>query len=250
MISVHPILFKIGPITVYSWGFMLALAIIVAIWGIGRLFEREGYDKEKVLDITLITVIAGLLGGRMLYIILFAWADFLAHPLIFFAYSSGGLVWYGAFTGGFLGFLIYIYKSGLKFWSISDMFAPFIALGYAIVRIGCFMWGCCYGKVTSSPLGVVFPGVDNLPHYPTQLFSSAINIVLFILLLNYFPKRKFPGQVFLLYIAGYSVYRFIIEFFRYNEFLYNGLSLAQYISIGLFIAAVIIHFNKRRSRSV
>lgn len=241
----HPILFKIGPLTVYSWGFMLALAIIVAIWGIGKLFVREGYDKEKVLDITLITVIAGLLGGRLLFILLFAWDDFLANPLIFFAYSSGGLVWYGAFAGGFLGFVIYIYKSGLNFWNVADMFAPFVALGYAMVRIGCFMWGCCYGKVTSSPLGVVFPGVDNFTRYPTQLFSSAINLLLFILLITYFPRRKFPGQVFLLYLIGYSIYRFSIEFFRFNEILYYGLSLAQYMSLGLLIAAAIMYLRRR-----
>lgn len=241
----HPILFKIGPLTVYSWGFMLALAIIVAIWGIGKLFAQEGYDKERVLDITLVTVLAGLLGGRLVFILLFAWADFLANPLMFFAYNSGGLVWYGAFTGGFLGFVIYIYKSGLKFWNVADMFAPYVALGYAMVRIGCFMWGCCYGKVTSSPLGVVFPGVDNLTRYPTQLFSSAINIILFILLITYYPRRKFPGQVFLLYIMGYSIYRFSIEFLRFNEILYHGLSLAQYTSLGLFIAAVIIYLQRR-----
>lgn len=244
LIGMHPILFKIGPLAVYSWGFMLAVAIIVGIWGIGNLFAKEGYDKEKVLDMTLIMVIAGLLGGRIAFILFFAWADFVVHPLMFFAYRSGGLVWYGAFTGGFLAFLIYIYKSGLKFWPVADMFAPYLALGYAIVRIGCFMWGCCYGKVTSSPLGVVFPGVDNLTRYPTQLFSSALNFILFGLLITYFPKRKFSGQVFLLYLIGYSIYRFSIEFLRFNEILYWGLSLAQYISIGLFIVAAILYIQR------
>lgn len=241
----HPILFKLGPITIYSWGFMLALAIIVAIWGIGRLFAREGYNKERVIDITLVTVIAGLLGGRLLYIILFLWSDFLAHPLLFFAYSSGGLVWYGAFAAGFLAFLIYLNKSGLYFWKVADMFAPFVALGYAMVRIGCFMWGCCYGIVTSSSLGMVFPGVDNLTRYPTQLFSSAINVILFILLITYYARRKFDGQVFLLYMMGYSIYRFAIEFLRFNESHYLGLSLAQLFSIGLFIVAVIVYIKRR-----
>lgn len=241
----HPILFKIGPLAVYSWGFMLAVAIIVAIWGTGRLFQKAGYDKEIVLDMVLIMVIAGLLGGRIAYILTFAWDEFLAHPLMFFAFRSGGLVWYGAFTGGFLAFLIYIHRSNLDFWRVADMFAPYVALGYAIVRIGCFMWGCCYGKPTSSPLGVVFPGVDNLARYPTQLFSSAINFIFFVLLITYYPKRKFPGQVFLLYLTAYSIYRFCIEFLRFNEVLYYGLSLAQYISIGLFIAAIVLYIRRR-----
>lgn len=241
----HPILFKIGPLAVYSWGFLLAVAVIVAIWGIGRLFTREGYDKEKVLDMTLIMVIAGLLGGRLLYILLFEWSNFLAHPLMFFAFRSGGLVWYGAFAGGFLAFLVYIRRNGLKFWKVADMFAPYLALGYAIVRVGCFMWGCCYGKVTTSPLGVVFPFVDNLTRYPTQLFSSAINLILFILLITFYPKRKFTGQVFLFYLIGYSIYRFIIEFFRFNISLYWGLSMAQYATIGLFIVAVLLYFHRR-----
>ncbi|MGI5922055.1 MAG: prolipoprotein diacylglyceryl transferase [Syntrophomonadaceae bacterium] len=240
-----PVLVKIGDISIYSWGFMLAIAMVVAIWGVGRLLAREGYDSGIAIDIVMVMIVAGLVGARSLYIITFEWQNFLAHPLMFFAFPSGGLIWYGGFIGGLVGFVIYVWKKGLSFWHMADVLAPFAALGYAIVRLGCFLNGCCFGNITNSKWGVVFHVVDNHLRYPTQLFSSAVNLLLFFILLNLFPRRKFPGQVFLVYLIGYSIYRFIIEFYRFNVQYYANLSIAQLISIGLFIAGVMLYIWKR-----
>jgi phosphatidylglycerol:prolipoprotein diacylglycerol transferase len=245
----YPVLIKIGAISIFSWGFMLAIAMLVAIWGVGRLFDREGYDREIVLDMVIVMIISGLIGARVLYITTFEWQTFLAHPLMFFDYRSGGLIWYGGFIGGFLGFVIYIWKKGLSFWQMADIYSPYTALGYAIVRIGCFLNGCCFGDVTSSKWGVVFPAVDNYFRYPTQLYSSAINFIFFILLMKLFPRRRFPGQVFLVYLIAYSVYRFVIEFFRFNANYYANLSIAQFISLTLFTLGVIFYFRQRNKYS-
>jgi phosphatidylglycerol:prolipoprotein diacylglycerol transferase len=245
----HPVLIKIGNLSIFSWGFMLAIAMIVAIWGVGRLFTREGYEKDIVLDMVIIMIISGLIGARVLYIATFEWQNFLANPLMFFDYRSGGLIWYGGFAGGFLGFVIYIWKKGLSFWKMADMYSPYTALGYAIVRIGCFLNGCCFGHVTTSKWGIIFPAVDNFYRYPTQLYSSAINLVIFVILLNLFPRRRFPGQVFLVYVICYSIYRFMIEFFRFNAFYYDNLSLAQLVSIALFAVGIMLYFRQRNKYS-
>ena len=120
-----PTLFEIGPITVNAWGFMLALAVIISIYGVGRLFEREGYDKEMVLDLTLLMVVAGVIGSRLAYVAVYEWQEFLNNPMVIFGFHEGGiagLIWYGGLIGGFIPFAIYVWKKKLDFWKLLDMF--------------------------------------------------------------------------------------------------------------------------------
>jgi phosphatidylglycerol:prolipoprotein diacylglycerol transferase len=248
LIRMHPVLIDLGRIKVYSWGFMLAVAVLFAIVGISKRFKEEGYDSEKVLDMVIILVVTGLLGSRLAYIALFEWEDFLSHPGIFFSLTGGGfsgLVWYGGFTASVLAFIIYIRHQGYSFWKMADIFSPFLALAYAVVRIGCFLNGCCYGKVSESACAVVFPFVDELSRHPTQLYSSAINFVLFAVLLWYYPRRKFSGQIFIFYLLGYSVYRFIIEFFRENWVFFGHLSVSQIYSLILLAAGISLYIWRR-----
>ncbi|MDD2619431.1 MAG: prolipoprotein diacylglyceryl transferase [Syntrophomonadaceae bacterium] len=249
----HPILFKLGPITVYSWGFMLAIAVLVGIIGVRKLFTKEGYDPEIVLDLAIVMVVSGLLGARLLYIWTYEWDLFLSSPLLVInpgADGIKGLIWYGALLGGFLGFAIYIWRKQLPFWRVADLFAPFAALGYSLVRIGCFMAGCCYGKFCSLPIGVVFPDLGEFARYPTQLFSSLINLLIFIFLLWYLPRRKYPGQVFLIYLILYAMYRFIIEFFRANLVMFGPFSNSQIYSLIILFAAIAFYaWQNSRNRN-
>lgn len=234
----HPVLLQIGSLKIYSWGFMLAIAAIVAILGIRRRFDREGYDREMVLDMVVIMVLFGILGGRVAYIIFYEWADFLARPTIFFSPGFSGLVWYGAFMGGLLAFLFYIWKKSLDLWEMADIFAPYLALGYALVRIGCFLNGCCYGLPTGSEFGVVFPQVDEELRHPTQLYSSLLNFILAIFLLWLSGRRLFKGQIFIVYLIGYCIYRFIIEFFRFSLINWGPFTLGQLYTLILLAAAL------------
>jgi phosphatidylglycerol:prolipoprotein diacylglycerol transferase len=248
----YPTLVEIGPVTVNSWGLMLAIAVIISIFGVGRLFQREGYDREMVLDMVLIMVIVGILGARLTYVWVYQWEEFWHNPAILFSLSDGGisgLIWYGALIGGFLSFIIYVRWKKLDGWRLLDMYAPYVAFSYALVRIGCFLAGCCYGEPTACGLGVVFPYVDELPRHPTQLYSSVVNFFLFAFLLWYYPHRKFVGEVFILYIGGYAVYRFIIEFFRENLIYYGFFTIGQVFSLLLLILAVVLYWWKKRSAS-
>jgi phosphatidylglycerol---prolipoprotein diacylglyceryl transferase len=250
MVRLHPILVNLGRIKVYSWGFMLAVAVLVSVLGLTKRFQAEGYDPEHVLDLVIILVLTGLLGSRIAYIVMFQWQEFMVHPSVFFGWTAGGfsgLVWYGGFTAGFLAFLIYIRIMGYDFWKLADILAPYLALSYAIVRIGCFLNGCCYGKVSDSACAVVFPYVDGLSRYPTQLYSSAINLVLFVGLLWWYPRRKFSGQIFILYLLGYSVYRFLIEFIRENSVFWGPLSPSQVYSLALLAVGTGLYWWRRAS---
>lgn len=244
----HPVLLEFGWFRIYSWGFMLALAVLIAIWGVSRLFKQKGYDPDKVIDMVIIMVVAGLLGARIAYVLVYQWQEFLANPAMMFSLSEGfsGLIWYGGFICGFGAFLIYIYKHKMSFWETVDMFAPYLALGYALVRIGCFLNGCCYGEMTDSSLGVVFPYVDGVPRHPTQLYSSVLNLLLFFWLIWYYPRRKFSGQILILYLMGYSAYRFVVEFFRESLIMYGPLTIGQVYTLVLLLFGILLYIWRMR----
>ncbi|HZK44420.1 MAG TPA: prolipoprotein diacylglyceryl transferase [Syntrophomonadaceae bacterium] len=244
----YPVLFKIGSFSVYAWGFMLAIAVIISIYGVGKLFEREGYDKEIVVDMVLIIVIAGIIGARIAYILVYEWTTLITNPLSLFSIRSGGisgLIWYGGVIGGAIPFFIYMYKKKLPFWLVADMLAPFIALSYALVRVGCFLNGCCYGNITDSIFGVVFPYVDAFARHPAQIYSSILNLILFGFLIWFYPRRKFDGQVIIYYILGYSVYRFIVEFFRESIIMCGSITLGQVYTLILLAIGLILYFWRK-----
>ncbi len=245
----RPVLFSIGIFHVYAWGFMLATAVVVAVWGCGRLFEKEGYEKEWAMDLIVLMVLCGLAGSYLLYFFTYDWKIFLSSPQSYLELHQGGirgLVWYGGFIASFIPLYFYIRRKNLSFWKLADIFAPFTALGYALVRIGCFMAGCCYGIPTDSALGVVFPAVDALSRYPTQLFSSAANFVIFSLLIWFYPRRRFSGQVAIFYLGLYPIYRFFIEIFREKEAMVGFVTQAQFISIAILVVAFGLYFWRSR----
>lgn len=247
----HPVLISFGRLNVYSWGFMLAVAVIIAIFGLRKMFKEEGYDPDSVIDLVIILVVAGVLGSRVAYIVLYQWQEFITNPWAVLSFANGGfsgLVWYGAFLLTVPLFIWFVKRRGYQMWNVLDMLAPFVALGYAIVRIGCFLNGCCYGEITHSALGVVFPAVDGLARYPTQLFSSGLNFILFIGLIYYYPRRTFSGQIFILYLMGYSIYRFIVEYYRDSLINFGPFTMGQVVTLGLFILALFL-YNWRNKKA-
>ena len=247
----HPVLVQIGGISLYSWGFMLAIAVIISTVGVRYYFVQEGLNPNIVLDIVLITVICGIIGARIAYILLYEWSAFLTDPWAVLTPFSGGIsgmVWYGGLIAGFVAFAVILWLRDLPFWRVLDIFAPFVALSYAIARIGCFLSGCCYGKPTQSVLGVVFPYVDSLSRHPTQLYGTAVNLILFLFLVWFYPRRHFSGQIVILYLIGYAVYRFILEFFRVNIIMYGPLSIGQVYSLLLLLVALWLYYWRNRQQ--
>jgi phosphatidylglycerol:prolipoprotein diacylglycerol transferase len=253
----HPILFRIGPLTIHTYGLMLAIAFLTGISLAVRQAKLEGEDPQKVFDLCFYLVVAAIIGSRLLFVVL-NYRFYLDNPLQIFMLWKGGLVFYGGLLGALMVGTWYIRRHQLPLWKITDILAPSIAAGQAIGRLGCFSAGCCYGRQTDLPWAVTFTDPNCLAplgvqRHPTQLYSSAAALVIFLLLLLIYRFHRFRGQVFWSYVVLYSVGRFILEYFRGDErgfvrLLGHVLSTSQLISaLALIIGITMLIILRKRT---
>ena len=236
----HPILVKWGPITIYSYGLAMAVAFLTVIGLARRAAARDlaGHvpmQPDALIDWACWTIIGGMLGGRLLYLIL-NWHVYAAEPLEIVAVWHGGLIWYGGFAGGLLAQGLYFRRRGIAFLRGTDQVIPFATLGHAIGRLGCFTNGCCFGVPTSAWWGVQFPGQASRV-VPTQLLEAAALGALFLILraLQTPERLRRPGTLFGSYLIGYAVIRWNVERWRAHQPIVGlGWTLHQWISVGLF----------------
>jgi phosphatidylglycerol---prolipoprotein diacylglyceryl transferase len=258
----YPVLFRIGNFAVTSFGLMMFLSFISGSWITGKMLKRYGLNPELIWDMLAWIAIGGILGAKAYYLALH-WQDLVADP-VHELLSRGGLVWYGGLIGGVTAYYVQIRKRGLPLAVMYDATAPALAIAYAVGRLGCFLVGDDYGEYTSGSLGIAFPQGsppstaghlrsigDSIPAtipdsaivpvHPTQLYEIGMALIMFSILWRLASKKLRPGQLFAVFMALYSVERFIIEFVRAKEdrFLF-GLSTSQGMSILLLIAAVIL----------
>jgi phosphatidylglycerol---prolipoprotein diacylglyceryl transferase len=234
---VHPILFQIGGVSIYSYGAMISLAILVAALALFREAPKEGINPDQVLEAIIVAAAAGLVGSRLLYVAL-NWSYF-SHRLtdILFARFEG-LTFYGAFFGGALALLIWGRWRKVRFLPMADLLAPYLALGYAFGRIGCFLNGCCFGKISGVAWAMPAAMVDNLLRHPVQLYASVGAVLIFIVLKLLRKARPFQGFTLAALFAFYGMLRFTTEFFRAEPVVWLGLTFAQLFSLGLSLSAV------------
>ncbi len=240
----HPILFSAGPITLYSYGVLLAAAYLLGLWMAVRRARAAGVDGNKIMDLLIWVIIAALVGAKaLLFIIDFrhftsSWQEFTT------LLRSGG-VFYGGLIAAILVCVYQLRKHRLPLWTSTDLFAPGIALGYMVGRLGCLMAGCCYGKPTDVAWAITFtdPAANfnvgtplNVPLHPTQIYESLAGLVILVALLVLEKRRgAFPGRTFWSFAFLYAVLRFGIEFFRGDDrgLVFNMLSTSQFISVVL-----------------
>lgn len=207
--------------------------------------NRRRLDPERVGDVLWKTLLAGLLGGRLLYVALNG-SYFLSRPWDIFKIWEGGLVWYGGLAlGGAVGIFLFR-KMGLNFLQSLDLCAPGLALAHGLGRVGCFFAGCCYGRPTHAPWGVTFNDPHSLapggmPLHPTQLYESFLELLLFGVL-AWLSRRKSPaGTVGWSYLLGTGLVRFFVEFFRDDPRgpVWMSWPLTQWMSVGLILAGLV-----------
>ena len=247
----------IGPITIHMYGVMIAAGFLAALLMTLRRGKKRGYDEDLIWGIFFCAIIGGMLGTRILYYIVEI-PEILKDPSILWDFKNGYVV-YGGIIGGIFAGWLYCRIKKLKFLAYFDLMMPSIALAQGFGRIGCFLAGCCYGKETSGPLAVTFTSSDfapnNIPLIPTQIYSSILDFVHFLLLLYVAKHKKADGQVAACYLIFYSIGRFIIEFFRgdIERGSVGSFSTSQFISIFTAIAGIIVLFvatvNKKDSRN-
>lgn len=224
------------------YGVMTMFGYLAAMLYCLKQRPKIDISKDELFDIMFFIVLGAILGGKLFFII-FNWDAFAASTLI--EKIRYGFVFFGGFIGAITTGLILARVKKLPFFKFADFFAPAIALGHAIGRIGCFCAGCCYGKVSHSFLSVKFHNPECLvPYhlhdiglYPTQLMEPLGNFILFFILLTVFNKKHKEGTVIASYIIGYGLIRFIVEFFRGDDrgAYILGLSPSQFIAAVLII---------------
>ncbi|WP_244834252.1 prolipoprotein diacylglyceryl transferase [Clostridium sp. BJN0001] len=237
-------LFDIFGIHIRGYGTMIAIGIIVASIIFISKGKKKNYDENSLLNIIIITVIFGMIGAKLLFIITEI-KDIIKNPSILLNIGNGFVV-YGGIIGGIFGIYIYCRRKSWNIFEILDMIAAPLAIAQGFGRIGCFLAGCCYGKVTTSQFGVVFPQNSlayppGIPLIPTQLYSSAFDFSLGIFLMLFSRRKKNNGKVLSMYLILYSIGRFIIEIFRDDMRGNIGfLSTSQFIAIITLIAGAIL----------
>ena len=214
----HPILVRFGDFTVHTYGVLLALGFLLAVFLAREEGRRAGIDPDVMLDLSFYLLVGAILGSRLFYV-LTNWPEFAGNPLDVLKFWRGGLVFYGGLIFAFLIGTGYVRKYRLNFQNLADVAAPSIALGQALGRLGCFSAGCCYGKPTTAFWAVTFRDPDSLaplgvPLHPAQLYESAATFGIFLALISLRRWERFQGRLLWYYLLFYSTARFIIEFYR------------------------------------
>ncbi len=258
----HPILFKIGDFTLYSYGVFVAIGFLAGISYALREARRVGEDPEKILDLCFWILIAAIVGARLMFILVNI-KEYIKYPTEIIKIWKGGLVFYGGVILSIIIAAVFMYRHKLNSWKVSDILVTGGALGLFFGRIGCFSAGCCYGKPTDLPWAVTFKNPVSLaaldvPLHPTQLYSSLNGLILFLILLGLRRFKKFEGQITVSFFFLYAITRSIIEIFRddprgfviamgsFPSFPGFSLSSSQFISIPVALASIFLFFYLRK----
>lgn len=228
-------LFTLGNISIYLFGVTIGLGVLAGLWLMIREAKRKGIYSDKILDLVTYSIIAGIIGARLYYIIAFNFSYYLENPIEVFYFHQGGLSIQGGLIGGILIAFWFVRKNGIPFWKTADTFAPAIILGQAIGRIGCDVFGV--------PMDTVYPwgiAVGGQILHPAQLYEVFLNLILFAYLWTKREKTKYDGQLFINYIIGFSIIRAIVEIFRSNPIVFGPFTIAHVTSFVVIILAVLV----------
>jgi len=246
-----PILFHLGSFNIYTYGVVIVIAILTALFFILKKAKKEGIKEEHIYNLVLSIIIGSLVLGRLFYF--FANISEFSSFMDVFAIWRGGFFGIGTIIGGLLGALLYTKKSKLNFTQVMNLIAPYIALAFAIGRIGCFLRGCCFGLPTTLPWGIVYSenslagvaGLAGVPLHPTQLYHFLSNFIIFLILLKVNRLKK-PKQTFLLFLLLFSLQRILIDFIRYypEKYYVSSFTVFQIAYFSIFIFAAILLLKK------
>lgn len=257
----YPKLFTIGSFSQHTYGVLVAAGFLAGLWLAVRLARREGLDGERVFNLAVYVALAAFVGAKLLLLVT-DWGYYSLNPgqiLSLSSFQAGG-IFYGGLLFAVVFAVWYTRHVGLPFLKVADAFAPGIALGHALGRLGCFFAGCCWGKPTSLPWAVTFTdpyarqmfGVPlGIPLHPTQLYEALAEALIFVFLLWQRKSKSYDGQTFSLYLALYGAARLALEFLRDDPdrgFLFDGrISLSQFISLLLIALSAAFWYWKRQA---
>lgn len=241
----HPILIQAGPITIYSYGVLVATGVMLGLWYARQQAPKAGLNPDRVWNLGVYMVLSALLVAK-LWLIASDLPYYIAHPkqIVGLSTLQSGGVFYGGVLGAAIVIVLYTRFYRMPLLPLTDTFAAAVPLGHAIGRMGCFMAGCCYGKPTTLPWGVTFTNPIaarlvgtplGIPLHPTELYEAALESLNFVLLIWLGRRQKFAGQIFGAYLMLYGVERGLLEFLRGDPgrtLMFNGaVSIMQVVSV-------------------
>jgi phosphatidylglycerol---prolipoprotein diacylglyceryl transferase len=254
--NIDPVAFKIGPLAVHWYGLTYLTGFAAAWWlGLRRIRQSMApITREQFDDLIFVAVLGVILGGRLGYILFYKLSHYASHPLEIFYIWQGGMSFHGGMLGVIAAAWFFARRKKVDFLRLTDFVAPLCPLGLAAGRLGNFINGELYGRVTDLPWGMVFrgPGAGNLPRHPSQLYQFALEgLVLFVLLWWFSSKPRPRGQVSALFLIGYGALRFVAEFGREPDsflgLLAFGLSMGQWLCLPMIAAGLWLFAWSRRS---
>ncbi len=246
----HPILFEIGGFPVYTYGLLLAAAYLLGLQFALRRARSAGLDPNRVMDLGIWIIVSALVGAKLLLLIV-EFDQFTRDPAELLNLARSGGVFYGGLIAAVAVALWYLRRHRMPMWTVTDVFAPGIALGHVIGRLGCLFAGCCFGRPTNVPWAITFTNEFaarnvgtplGIPLHPTQLYEAGAELLILILLLVTERRgRVFPGRTFWLYMLLYAISRFVIEIYRGDpRGMVGDFSTSQFVSLILAPLSIIM----------
>jgi len=248
--SVDPVVVHlVGPLAIRWYGLMYLVGLLLA-WGLLWLrldrLSRPVYKKKELPDILFFAAMGMVLGGRIGYMVFYDWAHLIHAPLRLFAIWQGGMSFHGGLLGVLLALWLYARRTHRSFLQLTDLVAPVVPLGLAAGRIGNFINGELWGRVTHAPWGMVFPLAGDLPRHPSQLYEFLLEgVLLFCILWGVSRKPRPKGMVSALFLVFYGLFRFSVEFFRQPDVqkgfvAFGWMSQGQLLSLPMMLAGLIL----------
>lgn len=246
--SINPIAFHIGPFSIYWYGLMYLVGF-VACWGmlalrIKRSPFARGFSLEQLSDIIFYAAIGVIVGGRLGYMLFYAWPSLIENPLSLFKVWQGGMSFHGGLLGVIIALWMYSYKINKSLVDLTDFVAPVVPIGLAVGRMGNFINGELWGRVTDVPWAMIFPNGGELPRHPSVLYEFLLEgVAMFVILWFFSQKRRPRWAVSGLFLLCYGLFRFCIEFFREPDaqigfVAFGWLTKGQLLSLPMFILGI------------
>lgn len=250
--AIDPVIFSIGPFQVRWYGTMYILGFLASYLLVRLQLRRQKppiMAEDRVEDLYFYLVVGLIVGARLGYVIFYNFRDYLEHPLEVVAVWQGGMSFHGGLIGAFLAAWLFSRKYRVDLWTLGDLVIVTAPIGLGLGRLGNFINGELFGRVTTQPWGMVFPHGGPLPRHPSQLYEAFLEgLVLFVWLWWSKRKNRTSGGMVARFLIGYGLFRIIVEFFRDPDpqigFLFNFLTLGQLLSLGMVLLGFFLLYSR------
>ncbi|MCR9191379.1 MAG: prolipoprotein diacylglyceryl transferase [Gammaproteobacteria bacterium] len=256
--EINPVAFSIGPVAVHWYGLMYLLgfgmAWLLAKWRVKHLHLQ--WTDDQIGDLIFYAAMGLILGGRIGYMLFYNSQELMHDPISLFKVWQGGMSFHGGLMGGLIALYLFAKRIKKPFWVVADFLAPLVPLGLAAGRIGNFINGELWGRATTMPWGMVFPEADFTPRHPSQLYECGLEgLLLFIVIWWYARKPRPSGAVSAVFLMGYALCRFGIEFFREPDpqlgyIALHWVTMGQLLSLPMFLFGLYLYFRAQKHANI